>query len=384
MFDLTQAGGRTLRGRLLGYDKGITKRTFWAVRHVNFEIEPGEAFAIVGRNGSGKSTILKMLARIYGPSEGRCEVGGRMSSLLELGAGFHPEFNALENIYLSAAIYGIPREEIDKERDAIIEFAELEEFAHQPVKTFSSGMFARLGFSVAMHVKPDVLLLDEVLAVGDEAFVHKCMGRIGEYRREGGTMILVTHDASTVERMCSRALYLREGEPRLLGPAHDVITAYHDDLAAEDTSAPTPGAGSAETDAITLTATLTDLDGEQRHRFTEGEGFAVDLTLTPTRDIPPVTVTVSIADELDREIGSTSLENPNLETGRTTTTRVEFPDPPLRNGQFQIGVQITNRMTGQLLLDAEAVESLSVMGQEAHQGGPVRLRGVWGGDRAAR
>lgn len=184
-FRVATGQGRSLKATLLRREAAVLHE-FWALRHVNLEIEPGETFGIVGRNGSGKSTFLKMLARIYGPSEGSCRVGGRMSSLLELGAGFHPEFNAVENIFLAGSVYGIPKNELKKDVDEIIAFAELEQFAFQPIKTYSSGMFMRLGFSVAMHVRPDVLLLDEVLAVGDERFIQKCLGRIAQYRREGG------------------------------------------------------------------------------------------------------------------------------------------------------------------------------------------------------
>ncbi len=228
-FEIAAQGGRSLRATLLRREHA-RPREFWALRHVDLDVAPGETFGIVGRNGSGKSTLLKMLARIFGPTEGSCEVGGRLSSLLELGAGFHPEFSAVENIYLSAAIYGIPRDEVHREIESIIDFAELEEFKDQPVKTFSSGMFARLGFSVAMHVKPDVLLLDEVLAVGDEAFVQKCMGRIAEYQRNGGTMLLVSHDATVVQRVCDRALFLEDGLPVIVGASADVIDRYREHL----------------------------------------------------------------------------------------------------------------------------------------------------------
>lgn len=231
-FSIAAQGGRSLKATLLRRER-VKPREFWAVRHVNLDIPPGEAFAFVGRNGSGKSTLLKMLARIFGPSEGSCEVGGRLSSLLELGAGFHPEFSAIENIYLSSAIYGIPRDEVRRDIEGILDFAELEEFKDQPVKTFSSGMFARLGFSVAMHVRPDVLLLDEALSVGDEAFVRKCLARIAEFRAAGGTMILVTHDAETVVQVCERALLLERGTPIIVDDAGAVIHEYHTRLANE-------------------------------------------------------------------------------------------------------------------------------------------------------
>ncbi|MBM3886230.1 MAG: ABC transporter ATP-binding protein, partial [Gemmatimonadetes bacterium] len=235
-FRIMSGSGRSLKATLLRRE-APSIHEFWALRHVTLDIEPGEAFGVVGRNGSGKSTFLKMLARIYGPTEGHCAVGGRMSSLIELGAGFHPEFNAIENVFLSGAVYGIPKQELERDLDDIIGFAELDEFAYQPIKTYSSGMFMRLGFSVAMHVRPDVLLLDEVLAVGDERFVQKCLGRIAQFRREGGTMLLVTHDPGTVKRICDRAMLLERGAPIMIDTADEVMSEYHDRLAAQDNPA---------------------------------------------------------------------------------------------------------------------------------------------------
>ena len=172
---------------------------------------PGESFGIVGQNGSGKSTLLKLIAGIYPPSEGEMQIEGRIGSLLEVGAGFHPDFSGIENVYLNAAVFGIKRDYIDEHLDEIIAFAELEEFADQAVKTYSSGMYLRLGFSVAMHIQPDILLLDEVLAVGDEAFQQKCQGRIWDFKRAGGTIVFVSHDPTSVERLCDRAMLLEKG-----------------------------------------------------------------------------------------------------------------------------------------------------------------------------
>src|SRR5213080_1015536 len=202
-------------------------REIWALRDVDLDVESGEAFGIVGRNGSGKSTLLKLLAHIYAPTTGELRVGGRVGSLIEIGAGFHPEFTGVENVYLNAAIYGLRRKYVEEHLDEILGFAELEDFAHVPVRTYSSGMYMRLGFSVAMHVSPDVLLLDEVLAVGDEAFQQKCFGRIGDFKRAGGTIVFVSHDPSAVERVCDRAMMLEQGRIVEEGPAADVTRAYH-------------------------------------------------------------------------------------------------------------------------------------------------------------
>ena len=196
-------------------------------------VEPGEALGIVGENGSGKSTLLKLLAGIIPPHEGRVEVGGRIASMLELGAGFHPDFTGRENVYMNGAIQGLSRREVDERMEAIIAFSELEAFIDNPVRTYSSGMYTRLGFAVASHVDSDVLLLDEVLAVGDEAFQRKCLGRIFEYRRGGGTVVFVSHDAEAVERVCDRAVLLEHGELVAEGRPGDVLATYRRALVRE-------------------------------------------------------------------------------------------------------------------------------------------------------
>ncbi len=221
---LTQ--NRSLKEAILRRERPQT-RELWALQDVDLEVHPGEAFGIVGPNGSGKSTLLKLLAGIFAPSTGELQVGGRVGSLIEIGAGFHPEFTGVENVYLNAAIYGLKRSYVDEHLDEIIHFAELEAFAHVPVRTYSSGMYMRLGFSVAMHVQPDVLLLDEVLAVGDEAFQQKCFAKIWEYKRGGGTIVFVSHDQTAVERVCDRAIMLEHGRCVEAGPAEDVVRAYH-------------------------------------------------------------------------------------------------------------------------------------------------------------
>ena len=369
------SGGRSLRGVLLRYD-AARPREFWAVRNVGLDIQPGEAFGIIGRNGSGKSTLLKMLARIFGPSEGWCGVGGRLSSLLELGAGFHPEFSAIENIYLSSAIYGIPREEIRRNLDEIIDFAELEEFANQPVKTFSSGMFARLGFSVAMHVRPDVLLLDEVLAVGDEAFVQKCLGRIAAFRRDGGTMVIVTHDAATVTRICDRATLLERGEQIATGPAPDVISLYHERLAHED-AAHDESASHHQSDAFDVALEVLDASGQRRETFTEGEPFALRLTVHARMDLFPADVNIEFKDETNRPLTGDTLPDVRFQSGESRTFELDVPAPPFRGGVFNVAVSVFNRETREPHYHDDAVETVTVIADSANTGGSIRLNARW-------
>jgi ABC-2 type transport system ATP-binding protein len=209
-----------LRGRRARYSD------FWAVDDVSFDINKGESFGIIGHNGSGKSTMLKCLARILKPDRGSVVIDGSVSALLELGAGFHPELSGRENIYLNGAILGLSRRQIDACYDEIVEFAGLQEFIDTPVKNYSSGMYVRLGFAVAINVDPDVLIIDEVLAVGDESFQRKCGEKIADFREAGKTIVLVSHGLGQVRNLCDRALWMDHGKAALIGSASEVVDAY--------------------------------------------------------------------------------------------------------------------------------------------------------------
>ena len=189
-------------------------QTFTALDGVSFEVPAGTTFGVIGENGSGKSTLLKLTAGITKPTRGELQVNGRVSALIELGAGFHPEISGRENVAINGIMLGLSRREVEERFDEIVAFAELEDFIDAPVKTYSSGMYMRLGFAVAIHVDPDVLLVDEVLAVGDEAFTRKCLDKVGEFRRRGKTIVLVTHSLGLVEKMCDEALWLRQRQGR--------------------------------------------------------------------------------------------------------------------------------------------------------------------------
>jgi lipopolysaccharide transport system ATP-binding protein len=375
-FRIATGGGRSLKATLLRRE-APSIHEFWALRNVTVEIEPGETFGVVGRNGSGKSTFLKMLARIYGPSEGHCSVGGRMSSLIELGAGFHPEFNAIENVYLAGAVYGIPKKELERDLDEIIGFAELDAFAYQPIKTYSSGMFMRLGFSVAMHVRPDVLLLDEVLAVGDERFIQKCLARIAQFRRDGGTMLLVTHDPGTVKRLCQRAMLLESGKVITIGSADEVITEYHDRLAAQDNPADHAEPSVRKFKHFDADITVLNAAGDKHHQFVEGEQFTVRAHLVAKSDAPDTTISIGLRDELGRDIGGRSTRGVAFTAGEERTIELTITEPPLRNGLFQVDIGVSDSAAGTEMLSLEAVETLSIYGQRSESGGPVQLGGDW-------
>src|SRR5687768_14946345 len=207
------------------------EETFDALKGVSFDVAAGKTFGIIGRNGSGKSTMLKLIAGIGRPSEGAVAVKGRVSALIELGAGFHPEISGRENVYINGMMLGLTKREIGARFDEIVSFAELQEFIDAPVKTYSSGMYMRLGFAVAIHVDPDVLLVDEVLAVGDEAFTHKCLDKFSEFRRRGRTVLLVTHSLDLVTRFCDDALWLDAGLAKMQGDPKRVVDAYLMDVA---------------------------------------------------------------------------------------------------------------------------------------------------------
>ena len=209
-----------LRGRRARYDE------FWALKGVDFEIPFGSTFGIIGSNGSGKSTLLKCLAGILSPDKGTVSCNGRMAALLELGAGFHPDLSGRENIYLNGAILGMTRSEIDRKLEEIIDFSGLDKFVDTPVKNYSSGMVVRLGFAIATNVDPEILIIDEVLAVGDESFQHRCQEKIETFRQEGRTIILVSHGLIQVAQLCSTVAWLEKGVIQEIGPSYEVIGKY--------------------------------------------------------------------------------------------------------------------------------------------------------------
>lgn len=220
-------GVRSLFRRTNGRVKGSNGHgKFWALKDVSFEVKPGEVVGIIGRNGAGKSTLLKVLSRITEPTTGYADIKGRIGSLLEVGTGFHPELTGRENVFLNGAILGMRRAEIQSRFDEIVAFAEVEKFIDTPVKHYSSGMYLRLAFAVAAHLDPEILLFDEVLAVGDTRFQNKCLGKMGEVAKEGRTVLFVSHNLSAVQTLCSKGILLANGEVASSGTADEVISDY--------------------------------------------------------------------------------------------------------------------------------------------------------------
>jgi ABC-2 type transport system ATP-binding protein len=225
-----------MRGRRAAFEE------FWALRDVSLDIEEGTTFGLIGENGSGKSTLLKSIAKILRPDSGRIRVTGKVSALLELGAGFHPELSGRENVYLNASILGVSKREIDRKFDEIVDFAGLERFIDTPVKNYSSGMYVRLGFSVAINVDPDILLIDEILAVGDEQFQRKCNEKFADFKEAGKTLVIVSHALGSVRNLCDRVALLDHGRVKELGTASEVIDAYLDGVHADRIEAADAGA----------------------------------------------------------------------------------------------------------------------------------------------
>jgi ABC-type polysaccharide/polyol phosphate transport system ATPase subunit len=360
-----------------------TRRTeeIWALKNVSFEVEPGASIGFIGRNGSGKTTLLRLIAGIFSPTEGRLEVDGSVGSLLELGAGFHPDFTGRENIYLSGSIYGLKRRYVRERLDEIVSFAELERFIDLPVRTYSSGMHMRLGFAIAVHVDAEILLLDEVFAVGDEAFQRKCMGKILEFRERGGTVCFVSHSAPAVERLCERAVLLSHGEVEFDGTATDAIKLYHEQLALEE-SPEEIGAGLREWGSGEVRVEGVELvggDGQPRARFLSGEPVAIRLRLVGERPVPPPILSIEVRDPSGSLLGANQRNLGELGWDGTPGMRelqFSLERLPLGEGEFQLSVALTDAEGTRRYHRVDGAERFEVEPSD-HARGAVRLEGEW-------
>jgi ABC-type polysaccharide/polyol phosphate transport system ATPase subunit len=339
-FVVREHPNRTLKDVLVA--RGRSRSTeVWALEDVSLHVEPGEAVGLVGRNGSGTTTLLKLISGIIRPTRGRVETGGRVASLLELGAGFHPDFSGRENVYLNGSIYGLKRREIDELMNEIVAFAELERVIDLPVRTYSSGMYMRLGFAVAAHIQADVLLLDEVFAVGDEAFQRKCFGKINEFKQRGGTIVFVSHDAAAVERLCDRAVLLLRGAKVFDGAAHEAIVRYHQLLAAEESPEELAAGLRSWGDlrARIENVAVLDSDGDERRQFAAGEPLAVRLRIVADVALPPPRLTVEVRDDHGILLASAAQETAELgweATPGKKIVRFELDRLPLADGRFHL------------------------------------------------
>jgi ABC-type polysaccharide/polyol phosphate transport system ATPase subunit len=319
------------------------RRDFWALRDVSFDVRRGEAFGIIGRNGAGKSTILKLLGGITVPSEGEIRISGRLAALIEIGSGFHPELTGRENAYLSGSMLGLRRRHITERLADIIEFSGIGNFIDTPVKFYSSGMYVRLGFAIAAHLKPDVLLVDEVLAVGDAEFQARCLRRIEQMKERGVTMILVSHDLGAVEQLCDRAMLLDRGTVMLSGTSHEVVTAYQRLAAgAEPATVTAPVDASGDDAPLQITGlTLRTVDGRAILTARAGEPLVAEVGLRASMPHDDVEVTLAI---YDFERGTLLVECTSAANGERLPlsageSAVEFviPELLLAPGQYTLG-----------------------------------------------
>jgi len=355
-----------------------------ALRDVSFRVEPGSAVGLVGRNGSGKTTLLRLISGIIKPTSGSVEVGGRVGSLLELGAGFHPDLTGRENVFLNGSIHGLKRAYVREQLDEIVAFAGLEEFIDLPVRTYSSGMYMRLGFAIASHIDADLLLLDEVFAVGDEQFQRRCFGKIFEFKQRGGTIVFVSHDASAVERLCDRAILLRNGLVEFDGPTHDAIVRYRQ-LLAGDRDPAERGAGLKEWgsgDARIEDVELLGADGEERTQFLAGEPLTLRLRLKTERPLAAPRLSFELRDSSGLLVAGSGSSAAELGWDEGTTelvARFDVDSLPLADGRFHVRLGLTDGTGEQLYhwLDDALVFVVYPGGDDR---GVVRLEGRWSGE----
>ena len=359
----------------------VKPEEIWALRDVSLHVEPGTSIGFVGRNGSGKTTLLRLVAGIFAPTTGRIGVGGSIGSLLELGAGFHPDFTGRENVYLSGSIYGLKRREIDGLFDEIVAFSELERFIDFPVRTYSSGMLMRLGFSIAAHVRADVLLLDEVFAVGDEAFQRKCVDRIMEFARQGGTLCFVSHAAPAVEHLCERAVLLAQGRIEYDGDAEEALRRYHALLAAEEMPAEVGlelrESGTGELRVVGLA--VQGADGVARDRFVSGEAVSIRTLLEADTPVPGARLSLELRDLTGALLGASQADLAELGwNGAPGLGEVHFTVGrlPLAEGTFQLGVTLVDPEGSRRYHRIDRAAQFIVSGSDSSRG-PLLFEGEW-------
>ena len=329
-----------LRGRRARYEE------FWALDNVSFEVEHGSTLGLIGSNGSGKSTMLKCLTGIYRPDKGQIAVNGTIAALLELGSGFHPELSGRENIYLNAAILGLSKKDAKRQFDSIVEFAGLERFIDTAVKNYSSGMQIRLGFSIAAHVEPEILLIDEVLTVGDQTFQRKSSEKIEQFRREGRTIVVVSHSLASVQQLCKEVIWLEKGHMMMRGPAAEVISAYTGESYSQHVAMDADFRERWGTEEVRIDRIeLLNERGEKTERIETNGAMTVTTQVTAQTSVRAPVVKVSIS-KLDGDIvwSSTSRKSElglgNLNSPVVVT--IGIPKLPLLEGTYYISVACTD------------------------------------------
>ena len=338
----------TLLERAKNAFKKTEKETFWALKDIGFDIYKGEVVGIIGRNGAGKSTLLKILSEITEPTAGEVRLFGRVGSLLEVGTGFHPELTGRENIYLNGAILGMSRRDVIRQFDEIVEFAEVEQFLDTPVKRYSSGMYVRLAFAVAAHLNPEILIIDEVLAVGDSAFQKKCLGKMGDVAKSGRTVLFVSHNMDAVRRLCSRSILIENGEIMHDADSESTLRTYFDLL-----RNPKRIASQGLKNRLTRTSgevriiefSAHDVSGNETWNFDTGETIRFHLTYQAFQDVPNLGLYLELTSCLTREAVTSIKDVVTLEkvcAGDVTSIVVEIPKANIRPGNFALYIAMGN------------------------------------------
>lgn len=386
-FRIQHVQNRTLKSRIVG-GTAVETKDFWALRDIDLTIQPGESIGIVGRNGSGKSTILKLIAGIIGPTAGTVRTAGTIASMLELGAGFHPDFSGRENVFLNAAIFGFSEREVVERFDDIVAFAEVEDFIDAPVRTYSSGMHMRLAFSIASHVRADIMLLDEVFSVGDESFQRKCLSRMFDFRRHGGTIVFVSHDADAVEQLCDRAFLVERGEMIVDGTPRNIFPEYHRLLATQTSrSGPMPTEqspnanpdGSWGSNEVTVTSSaLRRANGELADTYLAGDSMVFECGYHVHDEVPDLVIGMSIHTVDGLLCHRTTTEHDGLQPpvgDGDELVRFTIPELPFQSGTYDVSISVGDS-TGKLfhVLEHHLPFSVFPRGNEA---GLVSIEGHW-------
>ena len=335
---------RRMLDRLNGkqiHPANFTQEEFWALKDINLEIKQGDRVGIIGRNGAGKSTLLKVLSRITEPTRGKISIRGRVASLLEVGTGFHSELSGKENIFLNGAILGMSRQEIKMKFDEIVSFAGVEKFLDTPVKRYSSGMYVRLAFSVAAHLEPDILIVDEVLAVGDAQFQNKCLGKMEEVGRQGRTVLFVSHNLASIQKLCSTGILLNDGQAIHSGPIDNVIRTYIDetipfesvDVGNIQRARPDLGTRARFVQAYGLNSS-----GERTAQFLLGEEVGFELVINTSEDLESLSVVAGIDSCMDYRITTVMSEDTgnlfSMNGSSTATVQLRLPGLRLKPGTY--------------------------------------------------
>ena len=339
--------------------QSVRAETFWALEKVSFDIKRGEVVGIIGRNGAGKSTLLKILSRITEPTTGQIDLYGRVGSLLEVGTGFHPELTGRENVYLNGHILGMRKKEIDRRFDAIVDFSGVEDFLDTPVKRFSSGMAVRLAFAVAAHLEPEILVVDEVLAVGDMQFQKRCLGKLDEVSRAGRTVIFVSHDMRTLRNLCPRGVYLKRGHVAAVGPMEDLIRAYTSEQESQGSNLPVVSG------PLTVRRFDVSQSGERRSVVDGADPFEVNLDFGLRDDVSLFRIGIYLKTALGDTVARsfTTDWRPDLEdlsAGRYRAM-LHVPGCLLTPGVYKLGLHASRYGIGSFINEADVQYEITVM-----------------------